>query len=147
MSVHIHIVSKRAGGEQAAPGETLVYIGRPSVLGNPFPVDAPHMREPALAAYRCWLRIQYTLHGAMHGAALRAALVELLHAWRCVGGTQLALRRFERPTGAVRSALDALAAQARHGERLALQCWCAPLPCHGDVLRAAIEKINARVTS
>ena len=35
-----------------------------------------------------------------------------------------------------------LALQKRHqaGERLALSCWCAPMPCHGDVLKTVIEK-------
>lgn len=25
------------------------------------------------------------------------------------------------------------------GEHVALRCWCAPLPCHGDVLKELIE--------
>lgn len=39
-------------------------------------------------------------------------------------------------------AVKALAERAANGEHLALQCWCAPLPCHGDVLVQAIEWIN-----
>lgn len=27
----------------------------------------------------------------------------------------------------------------QRGERVVLRCWCAPLPCHGDVLKALIE--------
>ena len=35
-----------------------------------------------------------------------------------------------------------LAARAKAGEHLALECWCAPCACHGDVIKAAIEYIN-----
>lgn len=55
------------------------------------------------------------------------------------------LRRYRRllradlARGGARSrAISALAARVRAGERLALGCWCAPLPCHADALRAAI---------
>ena len=34
--------------------------------------------------------------------------------------------------------LQRLASIARDGE-LVLICWCAPLPCHGDIIKAAIE--------
>lgn len=56
-----------------------------------------------------------------------------------------ALRRYRRllaadlaRDGARSRAISALAARVRGGERLALGCWCAPLPCHADALRAAI---------
>lgn len=56
-----------------------------------------------------------------------------------------ALRRYRRllradlaRDGARSRAISALAARVRAGERLALDCWCAPLPCHADALRAAI---------
>lgn len=37
-----------------------------------------------------------------------------------------------------------LLAAAKHD--LVLCCWCAPLPCHGDVLKAAIEWLRATAT-
>ena len=50
-----------------------------------------------------------------------------------------ALLRADLRRGGARSrALDALAARVRSGEKLALACWCAPLPCHADDLRAVI---------
>ncbi len=27
------------------------------------------------------------------------------------------------------------------GKRVALRCWCAPLPCHGDVIKKMIEDV------
>lgn len=39
-----------------------------------------------------------------------------------------------------RRAFDQLVAAARHGD-LVLLCWCAPLECHGDVIRRRIEDI------
>lgn len=29
------------------------------------------------------------------------------------------------------------------GRRVALQCWCAPLPCHGDVIEKMVSRIIA----
>ena len=37
-------------------------------------------------------------------------------------------------------AFDALIEAARHGD-LVLLCWCAPLECHGDVIRRRIEDV------
>ena len=34
--------------------------------------------------------------------------------------------------GPISRAVASLAERAARGERLALQCWCAPLPCHAD---------------
>lgn len=46
--------------------------------------------------------------------------------------------------GAIWKALNQLAERVRDGELLALQCYCAPLACHGDVIKEAIEGINRR---
>lgn len=35
-----------------------------------------------------------------------------------------------------------LAARSKAGESLALECWCAPCACHGDVIIEAINEIN-----
>lgn len=34
-----------------------------------------------------------------------------------------------------------LANRVQAGEKLALQCWCCPKACHGDVIKKAIEGI------
>lgn len=41
-----------------------------------------------------------------------------------------------------RAAVEALAARVKAGEHIALQCWCAPCACHGDVIIEAIKGIN-----
>jgi hypothetical protein len=51
------------------------------------------------------------------------------------------LREQYKLKGAVYDALVALAEKAKH-EDIALQCWCSPLPCHGDVIAEAIAGIN-----
>lgn len=33
------------------------------------------------------------------------------------------------------------ARRVANGESIALQCWCAPLPCHGDVILAGIQAL------
>jgi hypothetical protein len=43
---------------------------------------------------------------------------------------------------AVWAEVKQLAARVKAGESLALQCWCAPCACHGDVLVKAINWIN-----
>lgn len=72
-----------------------VYIGRPSVWGNPFVVGRDGSRRTVIDLYRQWL--------------------------------------LERP-GLVERARRELV-----GKRLG--CFCAPLPCHGDVL---MEIANGR---
>ena len=43
-----------------------------------------------------------------------------------------------RSGGEVASEITRLAARVRAGERIAIICWCSPLPCHGDHVRAAV---------
>jgi hypothetical protein len=45
----IVVVNKKTGGKG-------VYVGRPSVLGNPFPMRAESDRDRVVDAYRDWLR-------------------------------------------------------------------------------------------
>ena len=72
----------------APPSNNSVYIGRPSIWGNPFVIGRDGDRNEIIAKYKRWLE---------SSPALRArAKVEL------------------------------------KGKNLV--CWCAPLPCHGDVL-------------
>ena len=48
------------------------------------------------------------------------------------------LRAQWRRGGAVRQELERLAAKYRRDGQLTLLCWCAPLPCHADVMREAV---------
>ena len=69
------------------PVPNAVYIGRPSIWGNPFVIGKDGTRTDVIAKYESWLLSQPRL-----------------------------VAQLDRLRG-------------RH-----LICWCAPLPCHGDVL-------------
>jgi len=77
-----------------------VYVGRPSLFGNPFVIGKDGTREEVIAKYRDWLLAQ---------PELIAQLGEL------------------------------------RGKTLA--CWCAPKPCHADVLlELANQEIQCNLT-
>lgn len=46
--------------------------------------------------------------------------------------------------GPMTQAIKDLASRVESGEYLALQCWCAPLPCHAQVIRNRISSILGR---
>lgn len=53
----------------------------------------------------------------------------------------LAFLKYDTPE---RAEIERLTELARHGD-LVLLCWCAPLSCHGDVIKAIIEqRLEAR---
>jgi len=76
------------------PVPNAVYIGRPSIWGNPFAIGRDGTRAEVIAKYESWLAQQPCL-----------------------------MAQLDRLRG-------------RH-----LICWCAPLPCHGDVL---LRLVNVR---
>ena len=39
--------------------------------------------------------------------------------------------------------VNAIADRVENGESICLQCWCKPLPCHGDVVAQAVEDVLA----
>ena len=92
----ITIVNRRNGRV------TGVYVGRPSVLGNPYVIGHDGARHDVVDQYRAWLREQY------------------------------------RHDGAVRRALRQLAMRYLTDGALTLICWCAPQPCHAEVIRDAV---------
>ena len=49
-----------------------VYVGRPTVLGNPYTLEA-YTRTDAIARYRIWLRQHWHRHGEVHAALLHLA--------------------------------------------------------------------------
>lgn len=60
-----------------------VYIGRPSVLGNPFVIGRDGSRDECIEKYRHWLRVQR--HSATPtGAKVRDALAQIR--WRVEHG-------------------------------------------------------------
>lgn len=70
-----------------------VYIGRPSIWGNPFAIGRDGTRQQVLMKYEAKLRVLNIM--------LNGALFEYIR-------TELAGKT--------------------------LGCWCAPQPCHGDIL-------------
>lgn len=59
----IRVVNKRYK-YVAADNEVLVYVGRPSVLGNPFTLYSESERDHVVAQYRQWLDAQRRTNGA-----------------------------------------------------------------------------------
>jgi hypothetical protein len=66
----INIVNKHQG---ASAG---VYVGRPTLLGNPYRVQSD-AREQAVQRYRAWLRRQWQI-----GGEVKEALLELARAYK-----------------------------------------------------------------
>ena len=53
-------------------GSNGVYVGRPTVLGNPYTLKV-YTRTDAIARYRLWLRQQWQRHGEVRAALLQLA--------------------------------------------------------------------------
>lgn len=84
-----------------------VYVGRPSVLGNQW------THRPEVAAKYKWMTL----------VATREDAVAYYKQWLW---TQIKIQNKE-----VMAALRAL------NKDTVLVCWCSPLACHGDVIKAA----------
>ena len=69
-----------------------------------------------------------------------------LRDWRNPAGRHNVIERYRKEVllpdlaaqGAIYQALEAIKARVQAGEHIALACWCAPLPCHADHLKAYI---------
>ena len=85
-----------------------VYVGQPNVLGNPFQIGRDGTREQVIDKYRAWLWDRIR--------------------WTHPSGSHSSPQMFE---------LQRLLALARDAP-LELLCWCAPLRCHAEVIRAAL---------
>lgn len=86
------------------------YIGRGSPLGNPF----SHMDGTK----------------AQHKVETREAAIEAYAKWL--------LEQIQAGNQEVIDELDRLAAIAMSKSKLVLRCYCAPKPCHGDVIRKVL---------
>ena len=53
-----------------------VYIGRPSPLGNPFPLTNEAHRKDVIDLYRDWLKEMYAQHGHVYDELHRLAAME-----------------------------------------------------------------------
>lgn len=88
-----------------------LYIGRPSLLGNPF----SHLAD-TIARFRVATREESIARFEAH---LRHELGD--------------------PTSETTIAYLDLLRRYRAGEELVLICWCAPKPCHGSVIARMLE--------
>lgn len=87
------------------PKEQVVYIGRPSPLGNSHVMTRIYTRFMALKDYR------YDLASALSSAAPNPIKSELIR-----------IKELEAEYGIVY-----------------LECWCKPLPCHGDIIKQVLD--------
>lgn len=92
-----------------------VYVGRPSVLGNPF----SHL-EGTKALYRC---------------KDRAEAVSRYEEW---------IREQINVDPDITKALKRLYKQWTDTGRLTLVCWCSPQVCHADILKKLLEEKRSR---
>lgn len=88
------VLNKKYVRHSVLYGPNVVYIGRPSIWGNPFFIGEHGDRKEVIERYR-----EYILR---------------------------------RPD---------LLAQLPNLKGKDLVCWCAPLPCHGDVLLELVEEL------
>lgn len=90
-----------------------VYIGRPSILSNPYTHDGKKSslaklsfktREEAINAYKLYFDAMY-----------------------------------EQDTQ-FKQVVDLIYDKYKNGEDIYLQCFCSPLPCHGEYIKEKLEK-------
>lgn len=51
------------------------------------------------------------------------------------------LRSDKIANGPMAQAVAQIAERVKTGEKIALACWCAPLACHAELIREAIEEL------
>ncbi len=88
-------------------GDHDYYIGRPSMLGNPFVIGKDGERESVICMYRSFLE------------------------GRLVGDVN----------GTIAEMIRKLVAEVREGHTVTLRCYCAPRPCHGDVIAEVVLRL------
>lgn len=99
--------------DQLPAGYTLVYVGRNTSYKPEYGLDFSILGNP------------YTTR--QHS---REDAVALYRQWLTQRDS------YATPQG---RALELLRERLGEGEKLALVCWCAPLACHGDVIRVRLE--------
>lgn len=109
----INVVNKRSH----TPTPFDFYIGRPSVLGNPYS------------------HLNYSKHNTIKVAS-REEAVRLYGKWLA---NQLS--SYEE----VAETLDDLVDLYMEHGVLNLVCWCAPAACHGDLIKKKVEELTAKL--
>jgi hypothetical protein len=96
------IASRRMGSPTAKLARHGVYVGRPTFLGNPFPLPeraTTAQRVESISKYREWFKKR----------------------WNEEEGFKEKVIAFVGPSS------------------VPLVCWCAPLPCHAEVIREFVD--------
>jgi len=47
----------------------------------------------------------------------------------------------KQSNGPMAQAIKEIAQRVKNGESIALACWCAPLPCHADLIKEAVQTL------
>lgn len=107
-------------------GTTAIKIDRTSVLGNPFAMEKEEERDACNQAYREWL-----------WQIMKTADDEKVNPVPLLEKYNLSIaEKWKNPTaGEVRKELNRILDTGN----VRLLCWCAPLPCHGDVVKKCLE--------
>ena len=108
MSGIIKVVNKRTLTSEI--GYTDIYIGRPSALGNPYPMSGEHTRKVVCELYHQYLWKQMQI------------------AWREPDGQNSVWNELER-----------IALLVKSGVNVRLICFCKPSDCHGDSIVKAVN--------
>lgn len=135
--------------EEKWEGASGVYVGRPSILGNPYPIGK-QSRGEVVERYRTewlWPIVEAGLAGRWAGQP--SVLAEFTERdddprQRMPVKVGWPWGEDERVRQAVWEAVRDLALRAQGGERLALLCYCKPLACHADVLARGVRWLAAR---
>jgi len=124
--MEIKVASMRNQDYLLEASATNIKVDRSSVLGNPFEMRGEGDRASVIQAYRLWLwRNISTVGGTgvdIDAIAKKFGVV--------VSG------KFKAPTS--RQVVDELL-RIKLLENVQLLCWCAPKPCHADIIKKAIE--------
>lgn len=128
----VRVVNLHGVRVSGADAFSCLRVDRSTPLGNPFPVlGVGRWSERTEAA----IRLAFPLGSAVFDEARRAggfgrgATLDAYRTW---------LRVCLREGGPVRVAVEDLVSRVASGERLALGCFCAPRPCHAEVVREVV---------
>ncbi len=101
----IFVINRRDVSKEFYKGNNVyIYIGRPSILGNPFKIGPDGTRLDVVEKYKDWLLTHIKMRDRIYNK------------------------------------LKEISEMTKAGKHVYLGCWCAPLPCHGDVIKEIIEQ-------
>lgn len=102
-------------------GYTDIYIGRPSPLGNPYPMNGEHTRKTVCELYHkyLWKQMQIAWRNNDDGTTETTSENKV---WR---------------------ELKRIALLVKSGKNVRLVCFCKPLGCHGDSIVKAVNWLIA----